>query len=470
MRVILQALRGKAVRWLPGALLVIALMMMAFGYGYLSMHRQWFPHELTVTSMGVLKDAKRMLTTRVPNFDVTLENMESARFRYPPSGVILWQGGRNKFFDLCPETGCLAVEYGPDAEVLHVYPLRMDEISDAIRKAAKPVELTSVIPWVRAGDRATVFGVDQYPNGDLLVLFMNVAQPPYAGAVGRFNRDGHVLWMKTSSHHQPYVAQDGIGYAPGSKLMEEDRAALITKRVLDDSVKKRKCYPGHLNDLVNVFGPDGTLLKQIDLVGEMLKSPYGASLFYHTDNGCDPMHINSVEPVGPDAGGTWGLSPGDLVVSARNLSAFIILDGETDEVKRVVRGSFALQHGVRHVSGSTFLLMDNRGAIETTGQSRVLMIDISDGRETILFPTDDLEEEMPGPIFTNVRGDVRVSRDRTRAIATFSLEGFAVELSLPDGRVLNVYHNLHDLSHISSLPDQRLTHAATLKLGTLSVR
>lgn len=66
---------------------------------------------------------------------------------------------------------------------------------------------------------------------------------------------------------------------------------------------------------------------------------------------CDPFHLNFVDRAGADAGGAWGLAPGDLVASLRNLSAFAILDAESGRVKRLVRGSFFYQHCVPGPAG-----------------------------------------------------------------------------------------------------------------------
>ena len=188
-----------------------------------------------------------------------------------------------------------------------------------------------------------------------------------------------------------------------------------------------------------------------------------ASVLLNTSDACDPLHLNFIHQLGDDAGGAQGIAPGDLVVSLRNLSAFAILDGETGRLKRLVRGSFLQQHSVQHLEGSTFLMFDNFGHDDVGGPSRLLMVDVSDGRETTIFPNGGTPEALRS-LFSEKGGSIDISNDRERAIVASTNDGVAVEVRLSDGAVLNVFTSLHDLSGLEQFSEERTAVAGRFKL------
>lgn len=466
---------SKVAKQVPLGLFVFSILAAAFASGNIA-HQQGFPSKSFSNSVrGALDeiattvDTKYRISRQVT--EVTLDDMASARFMNELDRTILWGGGALYFHDLCPQSGCLAVEYGPGGEVQHVYPLRRDEIIDAIQKEASWFKTASVRVWEKAGSKAKPFGITQYRNGDLLVVFHNIAAYPNKGASARIDRNGHIVWFRLSNHHDPHLSADEIAYIPAHSLMDEGRRALFDVNFVKNKLRKfsAECTEqnGIRNDVFDIISPDGTLLKRVDLTGEMLKNRNAAVLFFNSADRCDPLHTNSIEVVGPDAGGTWGLSPGDLVVSMRNLSAFAILDGNTHVVKRLVRGTFALQHSVRHLSGSKFVLFDNRSGNGIGGASRVMVIDIADGSETTLFPSDTLDERLPSFPYARIEGDLHLSKDRTRAIASFGAKGYSVEFSLSDGEILNVFRNLHNISYLQEVPENEKTLAHSILLSVI---
>ena len=469
--------RTKLVEYAPVSLFVATLIIIAFLTGYVVHARELWPYQVISDASQTLKDVKEskkdVEITRTKSTDVTLENMVASRFRSPPDRGILWAGGRFRFRDLCSETDCLAVEYGPGGEIQHLYPLRIDEIIDAIQDAGGVVQTIPLIPWQKAGAKAQVFGISRYPNGDLLVVFHHISVYPNLGAAARIDMDGHLVWLRLANHHEPHLTPDGIAYIPSSTVMDEERRAIFDgTTTLDHAESQVKACGGRIgtrNDVIDMIGPDGTLLKRIDLTGEMMKYPYGAVVLFSTSNHCDPLHTNSVEVVGPDAAGTWGLASGDLVVSMRNVNAFAIMDGETHAIKRLVRGTFAQQHSVRHVSGSRFIMFDNRSgdALLREKGARLLEIDISDGKETSVFPNENTEEDLL-QLHSAVTGSVKLSGDLTRALVTYSMSGTTVEVLLSDGQVLNVYRNLHNVSRMDWDWGGKFTHAGKMNMSRMN--
>ena len=184
---------------------------------------------------------------------------------------------------------------------------------------------------------------------------------------------------------------------------------------------------------------------------DALVSSKFAFVLRHTRSACDPLHLNFIHLLGDDAAGAYGIAPGDLVVSLRNLSAFAIIDTESGQLKRLVRGNFLQQHSVQHLEGSTFLMFDNLGHDDVGGPSRLLMVDISEGRETTIFPNETTPEALRS-LFSEGRGSIDISPDRERAIVAFTDASVAVEVRLSDGEVLN---SLHDVSGLDQFSEER---------------
>ena len=366
---------------------------------------------------------------------------------------VLWYGGRFQFMDLCPEWGCLAVEFGADKEVAHVYPFRPNVLEQAANAAAAdefPYQLAPTFSFTRD---VYPIGMSRYPNGDLLVVFHteNDTSFPFGAGAARIDRDGYPVWFRRDySHHWPYIEEDGSALIPGHSIGSKSISFRIEGT--HNSAVNLNCDTGRpYRDTVNVIDGDGRLVESIDLMQAILDSPFAPILRNTSDAGsiephpCDPIHLNYIRRIGDDAEGAWGMSPGDLVVSMRNLSAFAILDGESRQIKRIVRGSFLYQHAVQHLEGSRFLMLDNMGSDGTYGPSRLLMVDLADGRETTIFPNERTQEYIRD-LYTPEAGNIDISPDRRRAIVVFSGEGIAVEVRLSDGDALNVFRSIHDVS------------------------
>ena len=469
----LMRLAGSVWGSLPLILFVLAIALASFGYGGLVGKYRLFPYSIVADGyktgrhlLGRDPETTDRRTDHV-NFveftDIPLVDVSRSRIEFM-AGVtlddpVLWYGGRFQFLELCPDSGCLAVEYTVTGEVAHAWPFRPYELeAAAVGDEEYPYELAINHSFVRD---VYPFGVSRYPNGDLLVtLQLGATAHPNGGGVARIDRDGYPVWYrKDYSHHWPQLLKDGTALVPGTRIGDES----ITFERPDGEMTTIRCDTGDpYLDTVNVVDGDGRLLKRIDLVDALVNSKF-ASVLLSTTAACDPLHLNFIHQLGDDAGGALGIAPGDLVVSLRSLSAFAILDGETGRLKRVVRGGFLQQHSVQHLEGSTFLMFDNLGHDYVGGPSRLLKVDISDGRETTIFPNDTTPEALRG-LFSRYRGYIDISNDRERAIVAFTDAGVAVEVRLSDGEVLNTFTSLHDLSDIEQFSEERMTVAGRFRL------
>ena len=322
--------------------------MSSFGYGALVGKYRLFPY--SVFADGV--KTGRHLLGRDPetralredhvNFvefsDIPLAGVSRSRIEFVAGGAledpVLWYGGRFQFLELCPHPGCMAVEYTVTGEVAHAWPFRPRELeAAAVGDEEYPYELAINHSFVRD---VYPFGVQRYPNGDLLVtLQLGASAHPNGGGVARIDRDGYPVWYrKDYSHHWPHLLEDGIALVPSTRIGDES----ITFELPSGEVTTIHCDTDdpHL-DTVNIVDGDGELLRRIDLVDALVASKF-ASVLLNTSDACDPLHLNFVHRLGGDTGGAQGIAPGDLVVSLRNLSAFAILDGESGRLERLVKG------------------------------------------------------------------------------------------------------------------------------------
>ena len=464
----LTRLTGSVWSNLPLILFVLAIALASFGYGGLVGKYRLFPY--TIVADGY-KTGKQLLgrgveTTDQGEFveftDIPLGDVSLSRFEFVAGEAlhesVLWYGGHFQFLELCPESGCLAVEYTATGEVAHAWPLRPHELKEAaVGYEEFPYELTIDHSFARD---AYPFGISRYANGDLLVTIHMYNAHPFGGGVARVDRDGHPVWFRRDySHHWPQLLDDGTALVPGTRLGDQS----IAFERHDGELTTIGCATGEpYVDTVNVVDGDGRLLKRIDLVDALVNSNL-AFVLRHTTSACDPLHLNFIHLLGDDAAGAYGIAPGDLVVSLRNLSAFAILDSESGQLKRLVRGSFLQQHSVQHLEGSTFLMFDNLGHDHVGGPSRLLMVDISDGRETTIFPNETTPEALRS-LFSKKRGSIDISPNRERAIVAFTDDSVAVEVRISDGAVLNVFTSLHDVSGLEQFSEERTTVAGRFKL------
>ena len=458
----------KGWRHLPALMFMAAVAIASFAGGVFVVRYDLFPYSIVsdgLKTLQTVRDTSEAVDDgRFIGFsDVRLEDASENRIRSMGddalSESLLWYGGRFQFMDLCPEWGCLAVEFGADGEVAHVYPLRPDALEQAAADAATdefPYELAPTFSFARD---VYPLGMSRYPNGDLLVVFHTEigASFPFGAGAARIDRDGYPVWFRQDySHHWPQIEEDGSALTPGI-LIGSGSIPFPFKSA--DNPDELNCDTNEpYLDTVNVIDDDGRLVESINLMDALLDSPF-AFILQPRHSSCDRIHLNFIDRIGDDAGESWGMSPGDLVVSMRRPNAFAILDQESGGVKRVVRGSFFQQHAVQHLEGSRFLMFDNYGSDAVRGRSRLLMIDLADGRETTIFPNERTPESLRG-LFTAIYGKIDISPDRRRAMVVFTREGIAVEVRLSDGEVLNVFRSLHDVSGLEQFSDERATQSA----------
>ena len=449
----------------PLALFLLALAVGLVAYGVAIERYGLFPKSIIDDAARTARTTAESLTTTDTGAfkafpGTALADFPDRRIEFVGGGgdslasAMLVSGGRHQFREWCPEHGCLAVAISPTGEVMHAWPFRPNAIHAAniVDENDYPYELNNF-----SVERDMLLArIEQVPDGDLLITFHLKNAFPYAGGVARIGPDGYPRWFRRDySHHQPRLVDGDIALVPALTVGDD-----TLEFRLGDDVRTHSCNRRIYRSVINVLNGDGALLERIPILDILLASPW-SGILAETLKPCDPLHLNSIDIAGEDASG--GIAAGDLVLSFREVSAFAILDGDTRELKRMVRGSFRLQHDVTHLTGSTFLMFDNHGAERFLGASRLLMVDLAAGSETTIFPKEDTPEALRA-LYSGLHGSIDLSPDRQRVAVAFPNAGVAVEVRLADGEVLAVFRSLHDVSDLEQFPDERLEMAARFNL------
>ena len=361
---------------------------------------------------------------------------------------VLVKGEVGTFLDHCPGPwGCLAVEYSRSGSVTRAWPFRPEDIMKANIVAESEYPYEHPLGW--GASHLWVTGTALYPNGDMLVILNFKQSHPYGGGVARVGPDGKPRWYrKDYTHHRGYVVSDNLTLVAS---MIEKRSQHLLVPINDRNTIACE-HQVTLVDTVNVLGRDGSLLEQIRILDSIIESPYAMEILDGSTL-CKRTHLNFVHMLGENAGGADGIAPGDLVVSLRDLDAFAILDKDDRRLKKLVRGSFRGQHGVRHLDNARFIMYDNWGTDGVHGPSRLLIVDLATGKETTVFPNDATPAHF-GNWFTRIEGQFDISPDGRRAVVSDVFAGRAFEVRLADGQVLNVFRQIHDLSSLPEVSEE----------------
>ena len=358
----------------------------------------------------------------------------TARKHAPTAGpeMILVSGGPGYLSDH-HNAGCLAWLMDRDGRIRHVWKYDPSLWENLQKVTQLPVVSGPPYP----------VGIHLFDNGELLVTYHASNSFPFAVGIARFDADSNLLWKKELlAHHWLSVAEDGRIFVPALRVIDSPIPIAKTEaRITSDT---GKIY----SDVVLILDPDGNVLDEIPMLDALFESGW-EGLFTRADSAThsgdfatdDPLHLNDVRLVTPEIA-KWQpwLSPGDLLVSFRNINAVGILDIASHRFKWMTSGSTIAQHSPRFYDGGV-LILDNLGGDQQLGGTRLVKIDLDRGLPTVLFPQPGVET--PDLCRTQNCGHLDVNQDGKRVLMAVTRSGALWEINLTTGKVLWEYLYVH---------------------------
>lgn len=281
----------------------------------------------------------------------------------------------------------------------------------------------------RVAEADHIFGLELLPDASIVA---NFAQQ----STFRMDVCGDVVWrLPNLGHHSVGLDPDGTLWVPGESYIPADGEVDIPN-----------ARPPFHDWTITNLSLDGELLHSYS-VADILRDNGLESLLYlaSRERGAphvtyDPLHLNSVKAL-PEGVRSRLFDPGDLVVSLRNISTLLVLDGDTMEVKWRTTGPFFRQHDPIFLPGDRISVFDNRPVANEHGslESQIMEVNARTGEATVVLGGDGPGEE---PFYSSILGDHEYLSNGN-ILVTPSDEGRVLEYT-PDGRLAWQWQNRLD--------------------------
>ena len=413
---------------------VASLCLMAFTYGVATMMYQLFPYGIIMNAKAAyhaLKDIEEDdLFAGVMALDPKAPARPVIATLDPDVGTehLLVTGGPYEFMQRCPKFGCMAWVIDRKGKVLHSWEVDTDALfSDLPEMAGRPLTRNLYPSGLALG-----------ADGSLVMTIQARNTFPFQIGIAKIDRNGKLLWKHWDhNHHWSTLDRAGNVYSPS---MHFERNV----KYFANSAIETRCN-GNL-DLVgiNIYAPNGNLLRKLDLADIIAKSKY-RGLFYGLRDGCDPIHLNSIDLASPSvAAAIPGVNPGDMLISMRKSSSVAIIDKDDGHIKKLMTGQTAGQHSPKFLPDGTALVFDNQGGDRTLGGTRIVRMNFVTGTSETIFPRPGSTREVP--FFSMNAGHIDISSDGRRAMITGKEPGRSFEIDIASGQPLWSYHSSFDIA------------------------
>ena len=447
-------------------LFVIGIAFASFAYGVATMKLEIPPYQwlreakLAYEAWGAIERDKRNFPNNFEQFEDDAAPTPQAKALAQGAGDerVLVTGGPYEMMDRCPTWGCMAWIADRSGKVLHTWEVNLDDLWQGLQGFSGDVNNLALYP----------VGMALGDDGSLTITFQGRDTYPIQIGIVKVDRGGRIVWKRfDNSSHWIAVDDKGLVYTPYSLHVKDFQD-------LGGTGVRLSCASGESNiDRIRVLSAQGAPLRELPLLENVVQAGY-RGLLYSVRDGCDPLHLNSIDVATPQiAAHIPGATAGDLLVSLREMNMVALLDGETGAVKRAVTGRTAAQHGLRFLPDGTALGFDNMGGDRALGGSRVVRIDLVKGTVHTVFPQGGVESDSGLlPFFSQVAGHIDVSADGKRALVSVTHQGRLVEIDVASGQPLWVYDNTHDIAPFlkrNGLSDKR-TRARFAAYGGYYVR
>jgi hypothetical protein len=343
---------------------MVSLCLAAFGYGVGTVQYRLFPFD-------VLQDANRAwqaLTTTALDKEEKSDDGYAASLRESTvrqyselagNELIFVAGGEDYLEEHSAGNGCLAWIMDRRGKVRHVWHYDPELFAELKKVATVPGKSPRIYP----------VGMHLYADGGVLACFHGSPTFPYGIGLARFDRDSKLIWKRElHNHHWFSVAADGRIYALTMRAVDSPQAVGRTRYSIASGDGKI------LQEAVMILDADGNVLDEIPILEAVIESGWSGLLAtagvteardddHYVISGGDPTHANDVQLVDSElaAAHPW-LSPGDLLLSLRNLNALGILDPQTRRFKWMSAGATVMQHSPRFYENGV-LVFDSLGGV-----------------------------------------------------------------------------------------------------------
>jgi hypothetical protein len=193
-----------------------------------------------------------------------------------------------------------------------------------------------------------VQGISAQRDGSIV---FNVAE---LGMV-KMDRCGDVIWtLDRRTHHAVTPAEDGSFWVPGKR----DARDVAQEVALPGMPGPDSEFSSLYEDLLLHVSADGKVLREISFLKALID--HGAWYMLYATPRTDPTHVNEIELVTPAlARKIPGVEPGDLLVSARNPNALVIISNRSGAILWDHVGPWVRQHDPDILPAGTISIFNN---------------------------------------------------------------------------------------------------------------
>jgi len=161
-----------------------------------------------------------------------------------------------------------------------------------------------------------------------------------------------ILWVNDDDkfHHSNTIDHEG-NYWVSTQMYPYSKAIQNYKKIY-----------GFLDDAITKISPEGKILYQKSVSEIMLENNL---LTINDLDSNDPIHLNDIEPVIRN-GLYW--KKGDVILSIRNLSLILHYRPSTNNIIRLIKGPFSMQHDVDIISENEISIFNNNVNYTVSGK------------------------------------------------------------------------------------------------------
>jgi len=316
----------------------LALALVTFAYGFVVGNNEVFPHSILASARSTFMLLRERHRNEFPGLNPA---------RYEGEGVVV----NNP--DLALEgVTLIGVPWQEAEDWMHSLRL-VDMEGNLINKwTIAPETLWNESPHddIMHGRKSSK--LETHIHGSVLLPDGNVVFNLSHYGLVRLDACSRLVWkVPYRAHHSVFIDEGGNFWTPGEKWRDQPA----------------RDHPGlsvpYVEDTIVQVSPDGKIIREISVLDVIYRSGHEGLIFSSQmeEYTGDVTHGNDVEVLGADLAKDFpGLNAGDIMVSLRNISTVLIIDGETERVKWYLQHPIIRQHDPDFLPGGYVSIFDNR--------------------------------------------------------------------------------------------------------------